>query len=540
MSEIHDYPQGTPLDVDPVLIELDQSPSSFLITATTSFALAGFALSPLGRRWFGVEPLPLITFTVLHAALYAHGVWVLGPGAQSGPRWKRRALAILVTAAVAAAYGACSASPASPAYAVLIAGAMVFGQTAPGNVLLAAALVLIPVAERAVFVRSASAASLGIAAAAGAAAALMYGAVSARSARLLRLRTQVASTSALTDLAASRQAQLKVAMSLHDGLSGALFAARRRATNTDSAEQVVQVGRNLLLRAYEAVRVDHGSAAPELEAELQGVAAALGVRGGITVHGSPGTLSSDELGDVRDIALEAIANAARHEVAQLQLRVSISGTEVSIASQTLRASNTEPGTGRGFRNILLRAKSRGGDATWGGNAAKFESNVHWPAGEVFRALPPGRLALELAAAATFAVALGVLNHSLQALVAPAIALVFGWYVCLQAGQRLERAQGELSGARAQRRAAEQTPVLHAVDSFLASPLTQLEQAASAADVARIRGALADLAQALGDIMWALEWRPEPTLEGERPARENSEQPNLLSLLAERQAERAAS
>ncbi|MEO8903925.1 MAG: hypothetical protein ABI488_16515 [Polyangiaceae bacterium] len=529
MSELLDWPQGTPLDVDPVLIELDQRPSSFLITAATSFALAGFALSPPGKRWFGVEPLPLLTFTLLHAALYAHGVWVLGPGAQSGPRWKRRALGLFVTAALAAAYGACSSSVASPAYAMLLAGAMVFGRTAPGSVLVAAALVAIPGAERVVFIRSASVESLGVATAAGAAAALMYWAVSVRSARLLRLLTQVASTSALTDLAASRQAQLKVSMSLHDGLSGALFAARRRATNAANTDQVVQIGRSLLLRAYEAIRIGHGGATPGLESELQGVAAALGVRGSITVHGSPAALPHDELDDVRDIALEAIANAARHEVAELQLRVAVGGTGVSIDCQTLGASNTEPGTGRGFRNILLRAKSRGGDAKWGGNAAQFGSSVHWPAGEVFRALPPARLALEIGAAAVFAVALGLINHSLEALLAPAVALAFGLYVCLQAAQRLECAQSELSTVRTQRRAAEQTSVLHAVDSFLAPPLSRLEQAATAANVSRIRAALADLAHALGDVMWALEWHPEPALE--------SEPPNLLSLLAERKAER---
>ena len=541
VSEILDWPQGTPLDVDPVLMDLDQSPKSFFATVFTSLALAGFALSPPGQRWFGVASLPLVSFTVLHASLYAYGVWVLGPGAQSGLRWKRRAFAVLSTTAVAAVYGACSTNPASPAYAVVIAAAMVFGQTAPNNALLAAALCVVPAAERAVFVASASPGSLAIAVIAGFASAAMYWTVSARSVRLLELRTQVASTSALTDLAAAREAQLKVAMSLHDGLSGALFAARRRAANADGAEQVIRVGRSLLLRAYEAIHTCHGSAsglATELESALQGVARALGVPGRIVVKSGERTLPADEMDDVRDIALEAIANAARHEVADLELRIELGSSEVCIECKTSAASNTEPGTGRGFRNTLLRAKSRGGDAKWGGNAARFGSTVHWPAAEAFRALPPLRLALEIAASAAFAVALGVVGHSLPALLAPAVALAFGLYVCLQSGQRLDLAQHELTATRARRRSAEQTPVLQAVDSFLVPPLTLLEQAMSESNVTRIRTALAELAHALGDVMWALEWRPAPAPAPEAEAHgSTAAHPNLHSLLAERRAER---
>lgn len=542
MDEVLDYPQGTPLDVDPVLMELDQSPQSFVITVCTSFALAGFALSPLGHRWFGVYPWPLLAFTVLHAGLYAYGVFVLGARGLCGKRWKLRAFDFASTAAVAAAYGACSESPASPAYAVLIAAGLVFGQTAPGNRLMAAGLFVIPVAERAWLIPSPSPASLGVAAAAGAAAAAMYWTVSARSVRLLQLRTQVASTSALTDLAASREAQLKVAMSLHDGLSGALFAARRRAANAQGSEQVVQIGRSLLLRAYEAVHTYHGSAphlASELESSLQGVARALGVPGTVIVSSSGRELPADEVEDVRDIALEAIANAARHEVASFDLRVELGQTDVLIECQTLRAANTDPGTGRGFRNTLLRAQSRGGDAKWAGSAERFVSTARWPAGEAFRAFSPVRLALEIAAAALFALTLGLINHSLPALLPPAVALSFGLYICFQAAARLKNAQSQLSSARAQRRSAEQTPVLQAVDSFLAAPLALLEQATTAADVGRVRSALAELAQALGDIMWALEWRPAPPMADEpQPAARDATTPDLLSLLSQRKAERS--
>lgn len=542
VSAILDWPQGTPIDVDPVLMDLDQSPKSFFVTACTSFALAGFALSPPGQRWFGVAPLPLVVFTVLHAALYAHGVWVLGPGAQSGLLWKRRALALAATAAVASVYGACSTNSASPAYAVVIAAAMVFGQTAPGSALVAAMLCVVPVAERAVFVSSASASSLAIAVTAGAASATMYWTVSARSVRLLELRTRVASTGLLTDLAAAREAQLKVAMSLHDGLSGALFAARRRAASAGDTEQVIRVGRNLLLRAYEAIHTCHGGAsgvAAELESSLQGVARALGVPGRIAVKGGERTLPADEMGDVRDIALEAVANAARHEVAEIELRIQFAANEVRIECQTLNAANTEPGTGRGFRNTLLRAKSRGGDAKWGGSPERFASTVRWPVGEAFRALPPMRLALEVAASAAFAITLGVVGHSLPALLAPAVALAFGLYVCLQSGERLEQAQNELAASRTRRRDAEQTPVLHAVDSFLVPALTLLEQATSQANVTQVRTALAELADALGDVMWALEWRPAPALAPEGDAHGPSEpRPNLHSLLAERKAERS--
>jgi hypothetical protein len=143
----------------------------------------------------------------------------------------------------------------------------------------------------------------------GVLAAALYLFYSRRWRRRLTLARQVAAEHALGEDALTLAAQLRVAMSLHDGLAGAVCGARHRLAGGMEPGQARALLGHLILRARQVVGATPVGSVAELAQRLRTMMAAHQLDGSVDITWPDRATNPDELEDLQAVACEALANA---------------------------------------------------------------------------------------------------------------------------------------------------------------------------------------------------------------------------------------
>lgn len=277
-----------------------------------------------------------------------------------------RALDALVTVAYCCVFGAASTLDVSPGYAfalpVAVNHAIMLVHRRPWLLVTSG---LVPLAMRVLVVPDPSTESL--------VAALVVGALTSASTLLLGLRHErehalrLAFEEAAAHVAERRRSirGLLAAMSLHDGLSGAVLVLEAKLAEAARYEDVRAAVRGIVDRSRALAAGTGPRTLDALRDELPTVAAWLGHRCDVTVDPAADALPAAERRDVAELAWEAAMNAVRRRRdAHVVLRVSID-EDVRITCRVGAEGDEAPapaGTGRGLRYASMRAMRRGGDA----------------------------------------------------------------------------------------------------------------------------------------------------------------------------------
>jgi hypothetical protein len=508
------------LTLEPLYTQAALSPPAFFFCTIMHWVLVWIAATPAGALAIAVDPKHLIVANILSETFHAVNVWLIRPERIHHARlWPYRAFCFVIMLPTLAVYGAASQLDVSPGWIVALDAPLLFAPALAGSRFLAALLLVEPVLLRLVFVSRPSLSSLGVALLAGALCVWLY---RARSRRVLAVRALEARARADDEMSAQFKEQareLDVAMSLHDGLSGALFAARQKASRIAAPEELLAIGRRAALQVRGVLGGIRMRSAGDLDARrletlLVAHARLLELRGSVRVVAQR-RAPADELLDVRDLAFEALANAASHRGARrFELAVLFAPERTSVVCRGFDGDGArDPGPavprearGRGLRNATLRVSSRGGSFTLGETAGGSVLEVTWPAFE-----PPeeglfSRLLPDLPVGLLVTVALAAMNRSLSAWLCVASNVPFLFWTSFTLFRGVGRAKARLREAAAARRDAERAPNLTLADRALSDPLDTLETAVVEGRAGDVRETLERLALVLGDVLWALEWR----------------------------------
>ena len=502
------WPQGTPIDVDPENAAAEMTLRVWVAGLAMSGALAGLASTSVGQSLLSVSPKWLLGAAALHAVIYTFNVFIVGPKRFMRPRfWPFRLLDAFASTTVAAVYGASSTREASAAHGALFVGAMIFADYYPQSWAVALGLVAIPPLLRWMSVPEASATSLAIALLMGCIAALFASLRSRAVVEKLRLRSAARATRALARAAHVRSASLSVAMSLHDGLSGMLYAARRRLATTIGVDELREIVAEILLRALRVVTPSRrgGNVRPSnLEEVLESLALAIGLSADVRVELATEAIDSGELADILDIGTELLANGAKHAPQRrIELHVRVAPARLTIVCRTEGATEVWERRGRGLRNAELRAQSRGGQLEVSGRGGRRELHIDWPRG----AEPDRPRWWSVGEAAMLVVAMGplLLTGSLWPSVVPVAAYGFCVFTRRHKDGVILRAREDLARAGAERQAAEGDRVLRLIEAACGPKLAALERAARTPSRDEACAAVDELSSVLADLLWAIEW-----------------------------------
>lgn len=501
------WPQGTPVDVDPALVVHDTSVPLFFVTIAISLSFAAFAFTAPGLRWLAVAPWPLLGVTLAHAAGFAINVWVIGPDRFVQPSfWPWRLFSYGVTFVLSTCYGAGSLDSASPAYVLALSSLPHFARVAPGSMLLALLMLIAPLLARLGFVAPVDGPSLVVAIAVGVLSAALYLRASGLAMQALRLAMREEAERTLGEEALLRAAQLRVAMSLHDGLAGALCGVRHRLAAGLPDTELRELVDRLLDRTRQVTGALPVRTSDDLGQQLRGSLAAHRIEHRITIARRRPTLLPDELGDMHAIAYEVVSNAIKNHATFVAVRIAFGRRRTSFTAESRESgpAGPVPGTGRGLRNIALRAHRRGGQAHGGPVPGGWRMVAFWPAGQGTMAPRWFDLVAEPALLALFAGSLWCVSRApLTLAIFLGIAVAYVWH--LRRGAALIQRQREACAqTNSQHRAAEQSGVLGRTRDELCPLATQLEGALATNNLRQVPALLDQLAGRIAVLLENLE------------------------------------
>ncbi|MGZ5969435.1 MAG: hypothetical protein ACXWP4_17300, partial [Polyangiales bacterium] len=233
-------------DVDDDLARTDWTPRAWLSVCV----FAGFfnvGLSIIGARHYDANWRVIWAVYVAYVIVYALNTFVVGIDRLiTSHRWCIVA-GLPFSLAMTSVYGAAARDPASAAYGALFVGAIMIARSTRGWAV-ALAIVVVNVVLRVWAHPAAPVSTLLLTTTIALAAAAIFLLASQPTAELLRTQVAIDAAHALTTIASERAAALTVAMSLHDGLSGILYAAKRRAKDA-SLDEARTIARSVLAEA---------------------------------------------------------------------------------------------------------------------------------------------------------------------------------------------------------------------------------------------------------------------------------------------------
>ena len=293
--------------------------------------------------------------------------------------WLPRALGHFISWTYCASFAAPSANPVSPAWVFLVLVGLVLGQAATrlapewvAMAYLSSVGYHVVAAPQVTWLSLASAFSAGTLALLG-------------TSLILRVRNRrsgnLKAVEANTELAAIARADAKrlaASMTLHDGLSGALFVTRATLDRT-SDQQTAQQALDALIQRGRVVVGDIVETASELELRLKTSAGPTPIS--CSVDAAFDQLDAVERMDVRFIALEQLNNALRHRVPErIEVQVKVASLrEVSTTCVGVRRGDSA-GTGQGLRNVALRASGWHGSSGLDDGERQSLAWARWGAG----------------------------------------------------------------------------------------------------------------------------------------------------------------
>jgi signal transduction histidine kinase len=364
---------------DPDAMRMNAAPRTAAYHLGVAWLLVIVGWTPWGRALLGVDPLYLTLVTVAFSVDLVELARRVADGALfRADAWPRRLLTVFVLFTYTSSFAAPSTIEASPAWAFFVMAGAVAGLIGTGlgpgfaTVLLVSGPGFHLLAAPSVTPLSLGV-SLGAAFFSGLAA--LLGRSIARLAIELELRAEARSLVMAEARADARR--LAGAMSLHDGLSGMLFAVRAQLESAEQVDTVRAPIDEVVRRARDLVLPM--STLPDVPMALRRVAALHGVP--LTVVGAPPDTDPVEASDLAFGALELVANALRHrEVSSLSVtfhRGADHGLSVR-ADGPLSSRATIGSGGRGTRHLALRARAWGGTSTRTDEPSCSVAEMRWP------------------------------------------------------------------------------------------------------------------------------------------------------------------
>ena len=339
-----------------------------LFNVLVAVGAAATAISGPGQAALEVPPGYIVFGTALFIGNILEVYFLSLPrGSLHAPEgWRRRGVMVLTQAVYCALFAAPSMNPASPTWVFVVMFGSVIGVRALRLGAEFFATFVVAVLGTTLLTAPAwSAKALGTATyvALLCCAALHLGFRFGEARR--RVLANVTTARSAAEAARAEAARLAVAMSVHDGLSGAVFVARGRAEVAPEQQPLISTA---LASHARGVLEQHRK--PTLEAALRALPGATSLTLSLPTQWTG--LDEVELEDLRAVAMELTANALRHRDHQ-QLRVLVELTPLRLVEVTAEGPRRigESG-GHGSRNVALRV------ASWGGRASlddRDESSV---------------------------------------------------------------------------------------------------------------------------------------------------------------------
>ncbi|MFO0686035.1 MAG: hypothetical protein U0234_28500 [Sandaracinus sp.] len=372
-----------PPDTAPVLTDDEYrriaSQASAIGSGIVGVALALAVESSWGRSSTGATPgwVAGVTMAWLVASI-GYTSFFSTHARFAAPVSSERDLEIYATVIYCSVFGATSSYAFSPAYAFLLAATINLGWLfAHRRPLTLAIVALIPVAMRGLAVPEASLASYAYALGAGVLVvigALLWGRrCDADHAIRLALEAEAARLEAQREAGAG----MRAAMSLHDGLSGAVLVLQAHLVEASAYEAARPAVRAMVGRVRALVEGALGHPIEVLETELPRVTRWLDARCTLHVDASVRALGLGERRDLGELAWESAMNALRR--GRTEIRITLDAREAFVElrceGRGQRAESGARGGGRGLRYAAARVLGRGGTTSL---AADGTFTARWP------------------------------------------------------------------------------------------------------------------------------------------------------------------
>lgn len=481
------------------------APDAARMAAVVGIVLAVAVESPWGRASTGVAPGWIAAITAVWLLLSVYGTSMRSSWARfAAPVSSSRDVETHVTMLYCVCFGATSSFDASPGYALVAAAVANLGSLRAYRQPVTMGIVaLTPLALRLVAVPGASDRSLAIAAAVGVATVIGIVVWGRRVERDHAVRVGlVHELQRMTELRAFAEHR-HAAMSLHDGLSGAVLVLEARLAGAASYAAIADV-------VSATLAIVRGMIVGRTLADLDGLAQELkdggprfGVEAEIEVAPSAHELPRDEQRDLSELGWEAAMNALRAGARRLALTVTADADAVTLTciGSPVIPGGTAPSGRRGLRNAQWRAGSRGGEVSLDVVAGRFVAR--WP--RRVRALDDRWIA-----PATFAViALGGVGFA--AISGEWLALWLTAYGALGASAALaamssnaRSARERLQGLALEERTLSERERIVSVLNVLVGPTHALEQADARGSLESARAAARELASSVSEAIRRLE------------------------------------
>jgi signal transduction histidine kinase len=491
------------LPVDAAWVAKDESWPSFFTTIAFSFSLAGIASTSWGQAHIAANPVAVWVAVLFHALLYALNIVAWNRHFACAAWWPVRLVSYAATAGAAVSFSAASSLELSPAWMAYVLFAVYISRVASEGWAIALAIALPAPLIHALGAPLVSGRSMAVAVLMAALAVLLHLFSTRISVLGQRRREQARAHEQLAEAAGERAAALRVAMSLHDGLSGALFAARQRVARAADDDAAVAAARHFLLRVQGVLGVitAHGD---DPESSARDLALKLGVRLELVVRGDLTKLPVLDRDDLRELLGELVANAAVHGSPDvlLAVRLMVKRGKLTIKARFPGWDGERVRTGRGLRNIEWRAKSHGGSLRLEVGARDAELVVEWPLDRWYSSLR-GYEVLLFSLTMAIGLGLGVMTERYAPLIVTLVAILFCFVLMPSIGRESRR---EFEKAVRHRHEAEAAPVLVLAREALEADVSELAASTFAPERAHLSAVLERLAESLHELLWALEWK----------------------------------
>lgn len=493
------------LPIDPSFARGEWSLRQLVWTETFAVALAASIAAPPIAAGLGLDPIPVLVHLLLHAIVYATCVLVVGHERLCRPSWwPVRLVDHVARLSVASAFGAAAHAPLSPMWSLVLLFGLIWGHAVPHDPVVVALIVVVPLSIRVLWAPAGSVdvdASMGVIGVSLLAVAL-YGSSSRAARRIRSDRRRAEAERAILHAAREETASLRAAMSLHDGLSGALYVARRRA-RTSSPEEAASIARGCIARMREVMEdIQRGGLGRDARSTVALERALTSAREIGRVHKVGAMPPVEQHADLAFIVTELAANARRHGGGELlvELRHERRGTVLRARSSFVPGARV--GNGRGLRNVRLRAEGHGGTMGIAQTGGQFEVEVVLPR-EASRAFDVASVLLGALVYVAACAGLAWMSSAWGGLFVGLVGLVYLASIPVL----LLSARRGLRDAASDRDAVEASPVVARLRSELLEHAEALELAATRGDTTAIREQLDGLARAVGDALENLEARP---------------------------------
>ncbi len=495
---MRDDAQGRwPMDVEVVSAMMTRSSFAFMVVALSVFWALALLVGPVEQHpsaaWVIITssasllPMALSTaFGKLHEFFTPKGEWV-------------RAIDFVL--APLAVCGAAATAPTDVPVTMLylFATAMMWPTQHPRNAFASASLLAMPLLLRWLLVPGATPFSLLLMVPVGLVAMALYEWSARHLDRYRATRRIVKHRQQALETATAAQRAFRLAMSVHDGLSGLAAVAEARV------KKDVSVVRALSKRIDSLLEGVGGASAVTGIAELQHTAQALGLT--VDVHAS-GLQSWDPVsaGDLLEMLTELLSNGARHGAegaSSGRIHIDTTGAVVELRTTIPPAFSS---AGRGLRNLGQRIAAYGGGLEAKVHGHRFEVRAQIPNRRVAYAPPFLQVLGPSAAAIFFGGAAWAVARSWH-FAWPHL----GWYALVVVVHltQLEHQSREQRAAGERAEAALLELQLDEQRALIRERLGAFRESLTSEDALSLAQTLAALRVELRALLFALEWQGSP-------------------------------